>query len=222
MSKRWATHLRWAVLAVLLATALPALAQEPAPADSIRTNIWLVESLMSDIVEASTLVLPPAPATLLLEMPAADEENEVFAGVAFRILSEKGYEMVQVDPEAEETAAPAHDVRYGYRVAGIDLVYPEVGRTMGLWRRWVGRDIEVAVFVQISESESGRVLLSNRVARSFSDRVPNKHFDDVNSNLYTFTTAETEESGWQRRTEEIVVLGALAALVAIYFANTGN
>ena len=66
------------------------------------------------------------------------------------------------------------------------------------------------------------MLLSSRVARSFSDRVPSDDFDDVNSNLYSFTTAETGESGWQRRLEEIVVLGALAALVAIYFANTAN
>ena len=43
-----------------------------------------------------------------------------------------------------------------------------------------------------------------------------------NSELYDFTTAETSESGWQRRIEEIVVLGTLAGLVAVYFANTGN
>mgnify|MGYP006879661901 CR=1 FL=1 len=66
------------------------------------------------------------------------------------------------------------------------------------------------------------MLLNQRVARSFSDRVPSSDFDSVNSDLYPFTTAETEESGWQRRLEEIVVLGALTGLVVIYFANTSN
>ena len=50
--------------------------------------------------------------------------------------------------------------------------------------------------------------------------MPDGDFDRVNSDLYGFTRAQTAESGWQRRMEEIVVLGTLAGLVAVYFANT--
>ena len=215
--------IRRAIVAALLFLAVvPAGAQEPAPSDTVRTNIWLVESLMEDIVTATIHVLPASPAVILLEPQSPGEETELFTGVVFRVLAGRGYEMVKADVEDEEAPLPPHDLRYSYRVAGVDLAYPEVGRTLGLWRRWVGRDLEVSSYIQVVETGSGRVLLSSRVARSFSDRVPSDDFDDVNSNLYSFTTAETGESGWQRRLEEIVVLGALAALVAIYFANTAN
>ena len=36
-----------------------------APADTIRTNVWLVEALMADIVAASTQVLPAPPRALV-------------------------------------------------------------------------------------------------------------------------------------------------------------
>lgn len=192
----------------------------PAPADTIRTNIWLVEALMADIVAASTQVLPAPPTRILLIPQSASQENEIFGATVFRQLTARGYEIFQSAGEEED--APDHDVRYSFAVSGVDLAYPEVGRTLGLWRAWVGRNLEVGVYLQVTEAASGRVLLSRSVVRSFSDRVPPGDFADVNSDLYPFTTAETSESGWQRRIEEIVVLGALTGLVVIYFANTTN
>ncbi|RKZ19554.1 hypothetical protein DRQ50_01800 [bacterium] len=211
-------------LVLLSLTAPMALAQTgevaPASADTIRTNIWLVESLMADIVAASTQVLPAPPARILLVPRSDSEENTMFGATAFRQLSARGYEIY--DPAAEGEDEPEHDVRYGYAVSGVDLSYPDVGRTLGLWQTWIERDLEIDAYLQITESASGRVLLGRRVARSFSDRVPAGDFDAVNSDMYTFTTAETSESGWQRRTEEIVVLGALTGLILVYFANTTN
>jgi len=109
-----------------------------------------------------------------------------------------------------------------FDVISVDLAYPEVGRTLGLWRRWVSRNIQVTTNIEVTELESGRLLLGERMTRSFNDRLENQNFDDVNSEVYDFTAASTSESGWKRRTEEIVVLGTLAALIAIYFTNTGN
>ena len=74
--------------------------------------------------------------------------------------------------------------------------------------------------VSLQELASGRLLLSERYTRSFSDRVPDDDFAAVNSDIYPFTSGEPGQSGWKGRVEEIVVLGALAALVAIYLANT--
>ena len=66
------------------------------------------------------------------------------------------------------------------------------------------------------------MLLSDQVQRRFSDRVSSDDCGTVDSQLYDFTTAEISESGWKGRMEEIIVLGTLAGLVAIYFANTGD
>ena len=75
---------------------------------------------------------------------------------------------------------------------------------------------------QVSTASTGQLLFKDIVERRFSDRVDNDDFEDVETDLYDFTTAETVGSGWQNRMEEIVVLGTLVGLIAIYFANTGN
>ncbi len=144
-------------------------------------------------------------------------DGPVVLGVTPR-LGESGDEYL----DWEEEEDPPHDVRYSYAVSGVDLAYPEVGRTLGLWRSWVEREIEVGAFLEVTEAASGRMLLNRSVVRAFNDRLPPENLDDVDSGIYPFTTAEAMESGWQRRLEEIVVLGALTGLVVIYFANTNN
>ena len=81
---------------------------------------------------------------------------------------------------------------------------------------WLGRgDFDLAEW-EDALAEAERRLEEARPAPE--ERVGS----DMAFDLYPFTSAETEESGWQRRTEEIVVLGALVGLVVIYFANTTN
>jgi hypothetical protein len=192
-----------------------------APVDTVRTNLWLTEALMADAVAAVARVLPAPPQSILLEPRAKQPEDELLGSVLAGQLAARGYELYKPAADDEE-APPATDLVFGYRVTGIDLVYPEVGRTLGIWREWVDRRLTVSILVEIVERGTGRVVLNDRVTRSYSDRVPGGDFDDVNSRMYDFTHAATSESAWQRRLEEIVVLSALAGLVAIYFANTSN
>ena len=209
-------------LAVALFATVPASAQEGANAgaDTVRTNLWLTEALMADVGTAVMRVLPAAPSTVLLEGRTDEEEDELFGTVVARQLMAAGYQVHRA-AEDDSTVFDA-ELIYSYRVAEVALIYPEVGRTLGIWRQWVDRELNVSVIIGLEEAESGRVLLSDRVTRTYNDRVPSGDFDAVNSSMYEFTSAETSESAWQRRMEEIVVLGALAGLVAIYFANTSN
>jgi len=196
------------------ATGLPA----PAAADTVRTNIWLTEALMAEIVNAVIDELPPAPAAVRLVPTDKAKATELFGTVASRLLAARGYELYEAqEDEARQAAA---DVDFAYSVEGVELSYPDAGRTLGIWRRWVERNLSVTVLAKVTEASTGRLLLDRRLVRAFNDRVPDDDFGDVNSNLYPFTNAPTAESAWRRRLEEIVVLGALAGLVAIYFANT--
>lgn len=219
------------ILASLGCSVAPAVAAADAAADTVRTNLWLTEALMAEVGTAVMRVLPAPPRVILLEARSDADEDELYGTVATRQLLAAGYEVrVPVDEKAaaDSTATPTRDavpppeVTYGFLVNDVDLSYPEVGRTLGVWRQWVDRELSVSVLVSVQETASGRVLLNERITRSFGDRVPDGDFGDVNSDVYGFTSAETSESAWQRRMEEIVVLGALAGLVAIYFANTSN
>ena len=218
---------------LILAVATSARAQAPATdaplnlggkaaADSLRTNLWLVEALMGEIAGEAALALPPAPARVLLAgRPAAgDRAGELMRAVASRVLQDRGYEVLVGQPDSLRGLRP--DCTASLLVDRVELTYPDVGRTLGLWRSWVDRDVNVVVSAEIAEVASGRLLLNERLARQFSDRVTNDEFRQVDSPLYPFTTAKVGDSGWNRRLEEIAVLGTLVGMVAVYFANTGD
>jgi hypothetical protein len=86
----------------------------------------------------------------------------------------------------------------------------------------VDRDLSASADIQIIEADTGRLVFDDLVVRQFSDRIGADDFSAINSEIYSFTTAEPSESGWHRRLEEIVVVGTLTGMVAVYFANTGN
>lgn len=192
-----------------------------AAADTVRSNLWLVEALMAEIAAVGVEALPAEPATVRLEALTEAEANPLFRVVAANIIAENGHTVV-LPPTDPEAAQPAADLVFRYDVHAVDLAFPETGRTLGIWKSWVARSIEVACTIEVVEEETGRLLMSERVVRGFHDRLDDDLFDDVQSDVYAFTAAEASESGWQRRTEELIVLGTLAGLIAVYFANTGN
>ena len=199
-----------------------AVVRMPAPAapDTVRTNLWLTEALMGEIVTSFARVLPSEPSGVLLVNLGGRDMDDIFGSVAVGILSDLGHQTFVV--AGDSTVQDPVDFICEYKVVGIELSYPEVGRTLGIWQRWIARDVSVTASIDVADADSGRLLFKDIVTRRFSDRVDNDDFDDVESQLYDFTTAETSGSGWKNRMEEIVVLGTLVALIAVYFSNTGN
>lgn len=235
-------------------------------ADTVRSNSWLVEALMADIVRQTLEDLPPPPLAIELHPLALEEPEELFGTVATRILGEAGYDLFLYrprppaqrsgqgqgqgtgqpaggqgqdddagDPDGTESAASAvvpvgdgggehgpTDLAYRFRIAEVTLDYPEMQRRFGIWRQWVDRTLRVTAQVTVLEQGSGRILVNDRVSRSFRDRMVSDDFDRVHSEVFGLAQASPRESGWRRRLEEMVVLGTLAGLVAVYFANTGN
>ena len=188
--------------------------------DTVRTNLWLTKALMGEIVTHAVSSMPPAPASVLLVNEGSKQMDELFGGVATDILSDRGYDLFVA--AGDSVGQIPVDLIFSFKVMGVNLTYPEVGRTLGIWQRWVARDVAVTASVQVSTVPTGRLLFKDIVERRFSDRIDNDDFEDVESDIYDFTTAETTGGGWQNRMEEIVVLGTLVGLIAIYFANTGN
>jgi hypothetical protein len=195
---------------------LPGLA-EP---DTVRTNLWLTEALMGEIVSHAAGFIPSAPGSVLLVGKKGDDKEDLFGSVAAGILGKSGYELYVAADDSVEVGPV--DYVFSYTVVGVDLTYPEVGRTLGIWQRWVGREVTVTASVEISGAPGGQLLFKEILERTFSDRVDNDDFDSVESDLYDFTSAQKTGSGWKNRMEEIIVLGTLVALIAIYFANTGS
>jgi hypothetical protein len=244
-----------------------------AAVDTLRTNLWLSESLMRDVVATVAGSLPRAPVGVRIVTTRNEPEDELLREIAADELHRRGYDVYLAAPPetpasasaaaadaepdedrtqgedekgaaGEEDAAdlpPQTDLEASLRAAAaaqraggedpaeyvlklriqeFELAYPETGRRLGIWRQWVSRRLRLSVGFTVEETDTGRLLVSDRVTRSYHDRVPSDYFDDVESDQYTFTAAELQPSGWQGKIEEIMVLGTLAGLVAVYFANT--
>lgn len=192
----------------------------PAAVDSVRTNLWLCESLMEKIADEAVGALPVGAAAVRLVSEGKLPGQELLGQILYSTISEAGYEVYADVPDTSRQAAV--DYLCAYRLKEVTLDYPRVGRMLGLWRQWMDRDVKIAAEIEIVEVDTGRMLFDDLVTRGFSDRIEAGDFDEVNSEIYTFTSANTTESGWHRRIEEIVVLGTLTGMVAVYFANTGN
>ena len=182
--------------------------------DRLRMQSVIGSEFVGEIAAEGAMALPGPPGTVRLEALSDADANTLFRVVAANVLVEQGYDVVLPRTSPEEPL-PAADSVFRYDVLSIDLVCPEVGRTLGLWKRWVSRSVEVTCTVEVVDDASGQLLMSNRITRGFHDRLDQDFFDDVNSDVYDFTSSETSESGWKRRTEELVVLGTLVGLIAV-------
>ena len=201
----------------LAAPADPALAFTGDGPDTLRTNLWVAEALMGKAVQSILDQLPPPPAAIVLVPADTEQPASLLTSVATHHLQAAGYS-VHLDQAPEGTERTVLELRF--RVEDLALTYPASGRRLGLWKSWVDRQMDLAVQITVVDSADGQVVVSRRVARRFQDRVPVGYMDAIESDVYAFTSAEEQASGWSRRLEEIVVVGALAGLVAIYFGNT--
>ncbi len=188
--------------------------------DTVPSNLWLTRSLMEDLVRQCADVLGPESQNILLQGGGDDPGSELFQAAVHKVLTGLGHH-VFLATAVDDTSA-RFDVNWNFKVAGVKLAYPQVGRTLGIWRSWIARELEITVFCTLTEIPSGRILLDDQMQMRFNDRFAVDDLVRVDSPLYDFTTAEPINGSWHNRLEEIVVLGTLAGLVAVYFANTSN
>jgi hypothetical protein len=185
--------------------------------DTLRTNLWVAEALLGGAVDDLLASLPPAPAVVLLVPATTEPAANFLTGVATVRLQRAGYQ-VHLDRIPAGTEWPAVELRY--RINSLELKYPQTGRRLGIWKSWFSREMTVTAEITVVDPQDGQVLASRRLARSYRDQVPQDYLAAIESPGYPFTRATPQASGWTRRLEEVVVLGALVGLVAIYFANT--
>lgn len=185
--------------------------------DTLRTNLWVAEALLGKVVADLLAELPPPPALILLVPATTEPAANLMTNIATNRLQSAGY-TVYLDKVPSGTEEPVVELRY--RVVAMELRYPETGRRLGIWKSWFSRQMDLSAQVTVVDRATGQVLSSRHVAHHFADRLPHGYQLAIESKSYPFTKAQLQASGWTRRLEEIVVLGALVGLVAVYFANT--
>ncbi len=186
-------------------------------ADTVRTNLWLTEALMAEASEPVIAAMPPAPAVVSLVPADREKGTGLLTTVLTSRLQRAGYE-VHVEAVKGTSDSPAYELRY--EVLDLAVAYPETGRRLGIWRQWVGRSLVFGGSFMLVETPGGRVVYNEHVRRSYRDRVSSDDLAGVQDAAFPFTMAQAQDSGWHRRLEQVVVLGALAGLVAVYFQNT--
>jgi len=195
--------------------------------DTLRTNLWMTESLLREILHEGVSVLPDDGMPVLLTPRGRHPGLDLMRSLAAGMVDDAGHQAVLMDELGDDeplAQPPAESVPYELRFSleDVRLEYPRVGRRLGLWRSWVDRDLEVSGQVTVRDRRSGMLLMDDRLARSFSDRLPAGRLDALETPAFAFTSAEPDEGGIPAVFEEVVVLGALVGLVAAYFATTAD
>lgn len=226
------------LVACLLAVAAPAVAfaADGPPAsstpvfttsapDTVRSSLWLGEALLRDIAREAVACLPADGGRVSLRPQTNHEARELFETAAFDELEARGCEVFLDETDVSTDRSLKHpdaDYELRYSIEDLDLSYPRVGRAFGLWRQWIDRKLSATVKFAVIDRASGRVYCDRRVTRSFGDRFDAGDFAAVNGGAFEFASAEPGEGGLRAILEELIVLGALTGLVAVYFANTGG
>ncbi len=198
----------------------------PAAADTVRTNLWVARALFTDVAREVVAAVPGSGRRVSLRARGSHDAQPLLETALYAALQDAGHRAYLDETDDSDADAPItpvetdYEIRYQLETCQLD--YPAVGRRFGLWRNWIDRELEVSTLVAVVELATGRLLLDDRVERRFNDRVPAGHLDSVEATTYAFTFADPAEGGIRTIMEELVVIGALTGLVAIYFANTGN
>jgi hypothetical protein len=185
--------------------------------DTVRTNLQVALALMDEALSEVMVALPAPPAAVVLVPGSTKSEADLLTNLATSRLRDAGY-TVHLDMAPDGTDTPVLELRY--RVEDLRLAYPRTGRRLLFFKSWVGRRMDLALQVTAVDRHDGQVLVSRRVVTGYTDRFPTDHLEAVQSPTYDFTQADLPASSTSRRLEQVVVLGALAGLAAIYFANT--
>ncbi|MBC8423768.1 hypothetical protein H8E07_06555 [bacterium] len=213
---------------IACATAAPAErpAFDPAAADTVRTNLWVARALFTDIAREAVASVPGRDQGVSLRARGTHDALPLLETALYAALQDAGHRPYLDESDDSGALAPItpdeadYEIRYRFETCQLD--YPAVGRRFGLWRNWIDREVEVSALVGVVDLSSGRLLLDDRIERRFNDRVPADFLDLVDESTYAFTTAVPADGGIRTIMEELVVIGALTGLVAIYFTNTGN
>ncbi len=221
------------VILLVLLSALPiraaddgnAVAYAFTAADTVRTNLWIAQALMADIAREIVDTIPGPGQGVSLRSSDSHEAAPLLEAQLHRHILDGGNvayldESDLVDEEPVTPVDADYEIRYSFET--LDMEYPRVGRKLGLWKSWVDREMSMSVMARVIELKTGRLLMDERLQRSFGDRLSSGHVERVDDLVYGFTSAEVAEGGLMSVMEELVVVGALTGLVAIYFANTGN
>ena len=105
----------------------------------------------------------------------------------------------------------------------VEVEFPRAGRRLGLWRTWIDRECTVSATVMLRDRRDGMILHNDRAVRTFGDRFAAGQLPHITESNYEFNEARIADGGGiQSILEEVVVLGALAGLIAVYFATTAD
>jgi len=209
-------------LLVLILIVAGAAAARPAARDSVRTNLWLARALLTDLSRDILADLPSGCRTVELVSEQQDPVSELFEPILFATLHQAGIAVYSAADRDSAATPPAPGYRVRYRFEKVALSYPAEGRTFGLWRSWLDRELAISAVYKVVQLPAGRIVVSRRRVHRYDDRLPAAQRRLVESDAYSFTSADLPGGGPRVLLEQMVVLGTLVGMVVAYFANTGS
>jgi len=233
-----------ALLLAVLAAGLPGAAR----ADRLVSNSQLLSRAVRGALDSLLASVPAPNLESVVILPAAGQkpewalENEIAGLLQKRakrltfhgpLTDTTGAETASDTGKAEGDSAAAPPPRRSaadrrpldptanqleYRVAALEVTYPDVHRTSLLGAGEVDRVANVSVGLRLL-SPDGRLLWSRHARGQAEDRVPEGRLHEVEDRLYMVPVPTLPDRSLMRYVEPAIVVGLVTGLVYLFYTN---
>lgn len=157
-----------------------------------------------------------ADSSLVIRSAAAHKGGWLVEDVLTDDLVGRGFRVrVGENPVGSDSAS----LELSYRVLDMGVAYPRQGRSHGMGRLWVQRDVSVRLSFQLTDLATNHVRWIQEAEASRTGRFPHRLLSVVESKEYPFTHAAFEKKSWTRYLEPVIVSGVVGGLVYLFYAN---
>lgn len=197
---------------LVLALAGPARAQ-------VKTNLDLASEVAEEVVVQLLADLPAIPTRrgVLLQQAGKEEIYSFLANVFTSILTHDGIKVYSGKNGSDSSST--HPLRLRFQALKFNLSYPKIYRSYLVGGRKVKRRVEMRLFAELSDPDSGVILGVAQAERDYQDQFPYQMISRVEEGLFDFTKPPRRGKKWSRVIEPMVVGAIVVGLIYLFYSN---
>ncbi len=214
------------VIIVFLFSSLSASSAPQKTGERIYSNFELLNNISITAIDEILANMPSLEnekRILLIKSRGVGEIDFVFENALLDRTIDAGMDVYRKEKaETDSTQTVQSGYELNYQVLRMSLKYTDISRSWWIGAKEVERWLQIHLFVQLVDIESGDIIWIGETEKEFNDVIPYSFLDKVEDENYAFTKPERKEFSMSKLVQPIVVTGIVAGLVSLFFSNQSD
>lgn len=214
------------VIIVFLFSSLSASSAPQQTGERIYSNFELLNNLSITAIDEILTNMPSledGKRILLIKSRGIGEIDFIFENALLERTIGTGMDVYREEKaETDSVKTVQHGYELNYQVLRMSLKYPDISRSWWIGAKEVERLVQIHLFVQLVDIESGDIVWIGETEKEFDDVIPYSFLDKVEDENYTFTKPKRKEFSMGKLIQPIIVTGIVAGLVSLFFSNQSD